>query len=269
MIMSQVIFLDNKSILDNLVLNFIKLVILMTATLAVSIPLTVQAGTVCGPEVKEELAKLLSETLTFPEKEKMAMQADLYEQYKYCAEENQQQRTGLPIIKKPFIGVETAVDSNNLLSGYTDYWFHRAAQQCGAKVSQKGSLYYEEMSCCGYDPQRRQFACPVKIKQPFGFGGAPLPGSREYVLHCVADASGMLVPVGRDSVHLANEMHNSTPTWQFAVIANANSNLQTIYPMNGATRRARSILSWGFEPTSCDFQPIWGNALNYHIRLDQ
>ena len=71
-------------------------------------------------------------------------------------------------------------------------------------MSNLGSLFYEQMPCVGYDPQRRQFAAPIKIKQPFGFGGAPLPGSREYVLHCVADASGMLVPVARDSVHLAN-----------------------------------------------------------------
>ena len=39
--------------------------------------------------------------------------------------------------------------------------------------------------------------------------------------------------------------------------------------MNNTTRRARSILSWAFTPTSCDFMPIWGNALNYKIRLDQ
>ena len=89
------------------------------------------------------------------------------------------------------------------------------------------------MSCAGYDPQRRQFAAPIKIKQMFGFGGAPLPGSREYVLHCVADAGGVLLPVGRDSVHLADAIANQVPTWQFAVIANANENLQTIYPMNG------------------------------------
>ena len=76
-------------------------------------------------------------------------------------------------------------------------------------VSNLGSLFYEEMSCSGYDPQRRQFASPIKIKQTFGFGGAPLPGSREHVLHCVADAGGMLVPVGRDSVHLANAIGTS------------------------------------------------------------
>jgi hypothetical protein len=109
----------------------------------------------------------------------------------------------------------------------------------------------------------------VKIKQTFGFGGSPLPGSREHVLHCVADAAGVLQPVGRDSVHLSNAIPGSAPTWQFAVIAAANQNLHTVYPMNGQTRRARSILSWGFTPTGCNYVPIWGNALNYRIRLDQ
>jgi hypothetical protein len=84
----------------------------------------------------------------------------------------------------------------------------------------------------------------------------------------VADVNGGLVPVARDSVHLANSIAGA-PTWQFAVIANANQNLQTIQPMNGQARRARSILSWGLQPTDCEYQPIWGNALNYRIRLDQ
>jgi hypothetical protein len=125
------------------------------------------------------------------------------------------------------------------------------------------------MPCAGYDPQRRQFAAPVKIKQTFGFGGAPLPGSREYVLHCVADPAGVLRPVGRDSVHLSNALPGNFPTWQFAVITSATENLGLIQPMNNQTRAARSILSWQIPPTNCYFQPIWGNALNYRIRLDQ
>src|SRR5262249_19755611 len=147
--------------------------------------------------------------------------------------------------------------------------FIAAARECGAAVSNLGSLFFEEMSCAGYDPQRRQFAAPIKIKQVFGFGGAPLPGSREYVLHCVADPAGVLQPVGRDSVHLANAIGNQSPTWQFATIVSASENLQVIYPMNGAPRRARSILSWNLRPTDCNYTPIWGNALNYRIRLDQ
>jgi hypothetical protein len=80
-------------------------------------------------------------------------------------------------------------------------WSRQLYCQCGANVSISGSLFFEEMSCCSYDPQRRQFACPVK--------------------------------------------------------------------MDGATRRVRSILSWALTPTNCNYAPIWGNALNYRIRLDQ
>ena len=202
-------------------------------------PARAQTATVCGPEVKAEVAKALSTVAGTPDSEKL--EAELYAKYQFCAQDAQ-------VVPATFVA---------------------AARECGAVVSQLGSLFYEEMSCAGYDPQRRQFAAPIKIKQTFGFGGAPLPGSREYVLHCVADPNGVLQAVGRDSVHLADAIANQFPTWQFAVITNANENLQLIQPMNNTTRRARSILSWAFPPTNCNFQPIWGNALNYRIRLDQ
>ena len=202
-----------------------------------------QSTTVCGPEVKEEAARALSALEGLADAERLASESQLYAKYQACA-------TGdLAVVPATF---------------------HAAARQCGATVSNLGSLFYEEMPCCGYDPQRRQFACPVKIKQTFGFGGTPLPGSREHVLHCVADPAGVLRPVGHDSVHLSNAIPGNVPTWQFAVIAAANDNLQLVQPMNGAWRRARSILSWGFSPNNnCFFNPIWGNAVNYRIRLDQ
>lgn len=211
--------------------------------LAVSIPTGVFAQTVsvCGPEIKVEVAKALSAVDGADDAIKAGVEKDLYGKYSYCAQDSAQASAS----------------------------FLAAARECGAAVSNLGSIFYEEMSCAGYDPQRRQFAAPIKIKQTFGFGGAPLPGSREYVLHCVADPAGVLRPVGQDSVHLSDALPGNVPTWQFAVIANANNNLWLVQPMNNQTRRARSILSWGFQPTDCNFQPIWGNALNYRIRLDQ
>lgn len=200
-----------------------------------------QSTTACGPQVKQEVVNALASVGNATEAQKAAVQQQLYAKYQGCA-----------------VDAKTAPAS-----------FFAAAQECGARVSSLGSLFYEEMPCVGYDPQRRQFAAPVKIKQIFGFGGAPLPGSREYVLHCVADVTGLLVPVGHDSVHLADAIGNQAPTWQFAVITSATDNLQTIYPMNGQTRMARSILSWALPPTDCNYVPIWGNALNYRIRLDQ
>jgi hypothetical protein len=219
-----------------------RLLLTIGSALLMWLPSTAAAQTApCdSAAIKEEVAKALTALDAQPADSREALEAELYEKYQFC--------------------LQNAVPSST---------FANAARACGATVSNLGSLFFEEMSCCGYDPQRRQFACPVKIKQNTGFGGTPLPGSREHVLHCVADAAGVLQPVGRDSVHLSNAIAGSSPTWQFAVIAAANQNLQTVYPMNGQTRRARSILSWGFTPNGCNFVPIWGNALNYRIRLDQ
>ena len=220
-----------------------RLVVAASAILVLMLPSPARAQTasVCGPEVKAEVEKALSAVAGVPDSEQASLEAELYAKYQFCAQD------------------ALTVSST----------FIAAARECGATVSNLGSTFYEEMSCAGYDPQRRQFAAPIKIKQTFGFGGAPLPGSREHVLHCVADAAGVLRPVGHDSVHLADAIAGQFPTWQFAVITNANDNLQTIQPMNNNTRRARSILSWAFTPTNCNYTPIWGNALNYRIRLDQ
>ncbi len=73
--------------------------------------------------------------------------------------------------------------------------------------------------------------------------------------------------MGFDSVHLSDSAF--VPTWQFAVVANAVTNLPLLQPMNGVTRVARSILSWNLVPINCAFVPIWGVAIDYRIRLDQ
>lgn len=90
----------------------------------------------------------------------------------------------------------------------------------------------------------------MKIKQSFGFGPTRNAGSREGVLHCVAGAAGVLLPVGFDIVHLAH--YEAAPTWQFAVVADAIRNSQLVHPTNGLRRRTRAILSRNFQPTSCD-----------------
>lgn len=239
-------FIRNQTIAARSLRNIRSLSVVTVATLCIAVwsdGAQAQTSTVCNASVKAEIAKIMNSKSNAPESEQLALQASLYAQYKYCAQD------------------AALVSANDPI--------HVAARQCGAKISYLGSTYFEEMSCCGYDPQRRQFACPVKIKQTFGFGGTPLPGSREHTLHCVANAVGAFVPVGHDSVHLADAIAGSIPTWQFATVTAANNNLQTVYPMNGATRAARSILSWNFVPTSCNYQPIWGNVINYRIRLDQ
>ena len=217
---------------------------LLVAALAIGTASTAraQSETSCGADVKNKIAATLADAAQLPDSEQLALQAKLYSQFQSC-------------------GVKDAAALS------TSDTFFVAARQCGATVGRRGSLYYEEMSCCAYDPQRRSFACPIKIKRPFGFGPAPLPGSREYVYHCVLDSNGKFQPVGVDSVHLADSA--AAPSWQFAVVANAVQNLDLVQPQSGATRTARSILSWNLRPTSCYYIPVWGVAIDYRIRLDQ
>jgi len=122
------------------------------------------------------------------------------------------------------------------------------------------------MRCCGYEPKKQLFGCPIDIKKPTGFGGAPFPGSYEHVLTCVDFGAGF-EPVAFDSVHLADSLSPAPPPWQFAVIAQAKERL-TALPLDGRTLPARSILSWEFVPPDCKYRPTWGNAVDYQIRLD-
>lgn len=242
-----------KSILKKLY-STVALAVIATTTL----PLAAQAqtSTFCGPEIKAQFVEKMeaiekqfgpdkvNEANGIPEasESKLAAEASVYAQFSYCGKDQPQPATAF------FNSVRQCAATN--VSGLT------------------GSTFYEEMSCCGYDPQKRQFACPVRIKQNFGFGGSPFPGSREFVLSCVfSPAAGAFVPVALDSVHLSNSA--AQPSWMFGVVANAVANLGTVLPLNQATERARSILSWNAPPRNCNFKPIWGNAIEYRIRRDQ
>jgi hypothetical protein len=191
----------------------------------------------CGPEVKAEIAKILANDPSQKDplsKEAISFQQEVYEKFSFCAEDIANHPTPPP------------------RSGFC------------ARTTLVGKLHYESMPCCGYDPQKKIFGCPVRIEQSTGFG-PPFSGSHEFVLTCV-DLGGGLQPVALDRVHLSDAV-SGAPPWMFAVLADANEKLSS-QPLNGRTYRARSILSWNMAPTSCDYQAYWGHALDYQIRLD-
>lgn len=192
---------------------------------------------VCGDDVKKEVLEALAKAQDLSEKERLAAESRIYRRY---------QRRCLP--------------------QSWPRWLAITARGCGARVSSYGSTYYEDMPCCGYDPQKRLFGCPVRIKRQTWYGITLQPGSREYVLNCVQDSTGNWREVGHDSVHLSSSKHQ--PTWQFGVMAFANENMSLVQPLDGRPANARSILSWALEPTGCDYRPIWGNVIDYKIRLD-
>lgn len=233
----------------------------ITSALALAlsaVPITAQAqtGELCGPTVKEQFGSAMDAIekkfgpdkidpdtgLPKPIPAKEFEVAQVYQQFAFC-------------------GLNQPLPPAAYFNG---------VRNCAAahKPAQSGSSFYEDMACCGYDPQKRQFACPVRIKQNFGFGTSPFSGSREWVLNCVfSPTAGAYLPVALGNVHLSNSVDQ--PPWMFGVISNATANLFTVLPLNQATARARSILSWNAAPTSCNYRPIWGNTIEYRIRRDQ
>jgi hypothetical protein len=135
-------------------------------------------------------------------------------------------------------------------------------------ITNTGSIFYERITQCGYHPQREEAVCAVEIRQNFGFGGRICqgPGSHEWVLLCVI-LGGAWVPVGVGGVHVHDANAGSVPPWDFGVVTQAQPQLAGQLN-NGQTLQARTILSWFFVPTGCNYIPIWGNQADFRIRLD-
>ncbi|HYO13226.1 MAG TPA: hypothetical protein VE685_08545 [Thermoanaerobaculia bacterium] len=135
---------------------------------------------------------------------------------------------------------------------------------------------------CGFYPQETRLECVIDIKQPGGYGG-PIGsfGSFEFVQFCVdGDNDGQFSAgesVGLGIVHVHDETLEAAPPWQYAIyrdidppggLRTSNSGSTTTTITNGTTRRARAILSWVVAPTDCNFSPVWGNRVDFRIRLD-
>ncbi|HEC84552.1 MAG TPA: hypothetical protein ENI48_04835 [Thioploca sp.] len=145
-----------------------------------------------------------------------------------------------------------------------------------SKKSGWGNTKFEELTGCGYHPQRRELVCVVKLKQQSGYGGTPpYPanmGSFEWVKFCVFHFTH---PIGWESVNIsAVHVHDRPeiamlPPYYYGVVIQANPRLHQAL-VNGQTLWARAALSWGALPSAQAWCPpgYWGNSKFLKIKLD-
>jgi len=149
-------------------------------------------------------------------------------------------------------------------------------------LQQNFHTFFEQITACGFYPQETRLACVLDIKQTGGYGG-PIgsPGTIENVLFCVDYNNNgtydQTESVGEGSVAMHDESAGGKPNWQYAVyrdfdprggLRTTNDGASTTTKTAGPTLRARAILSWFVEPTGCNYQPFWGNVVNFRIRFD-
>lgn len=143
-----------------------------------------------------------------------------------------------------------------------------------------GSVFYEEMNGCGYNPQSKQLACDVEVKRTTWYGTfGPRPqGSDEFVRYCLACGTTSLTPAFFDhtflsAVHVTNERPGGSgglPPYFFTSTAQAWPDPPTTTCPNtdGAAFTVRAILSWAVPPPDCFSAPIWGNQITWTARRD-
>lgn len=149
-------------------------------------------------------------------------------------------------------------------------------------VQQNFHTFFEQITACGFYPQETRLECILDVKQTGGYGG-PIgsPGTIENVLFCVDfnnnGSYDQTESVGEGSVAMHDESAGGKPGWQYAVyrdfdprggLRTTNDGLSTTTKTAGPTLNARAILSWFVHPTGCNYQPFWGNTINFRIRFD-
>jgi hypothetical protein len=158
----------------------------------------------------------------------------------------------------------------------------RKAPNYNHAVQEPFNVFFEEIRACGFYPQETRLECIIDVKQNFGYGGpVGSTGTIENVLFCVDYNNNgtydQSESVGEGSVAIHDESAGSQPRWQYAVyrdfdprggLRTTNDGASTTTKTAGPTLRARAILSWFVEPTDCNYNPFWGNVVNFRIRFD-
>jgi hypothetical protein len=131
------------------------------------------------------------------------------------------------------------------------------------------NTFFERMNGCGYHPQAEMVGCDVEIRQFGGYGGFP-GGSFENVRFCLdCNRDGIWDYTTLGFVHVTdNVAPGPVPPWFHLAHATTFDAPLLCTNNDGGQTNVRAILSWAARPTNCNYQPFWGNIINFTARRD-
>lgn len=128
---------------------------------------------------------------------------------------------------------------------------------------------YERMNGCGYHPQGEMVGCDVEIRQLGGYGAFP-GGTFENVRFCLdCNRDGIWDYTTLGFVHVTDNVAPApVPPWFHLAYATTFDAPLLCTNNDGGQTNVRAILSWAARPTNCNYQPFWGNIINFTARRD-
>ena len=134
---------------------------------------------------------------------------------------------------------------------------------------------YEELTCVGYNPEKKLLEATIAVKLPYGYGGNLCrEGTTEYVRFFVNDGSGWEdaglagvnvhdIPTAPDCAHQENK-----PLLYVASLAFSPKTRCCNHPV---LPKVHAILSWQYVPPAgpshVGWTPPWGNTLECNIQI--
>ena len=133
-----------------------------------------------------------------------------------------------------------------------------------------GNVFWEEITCVGYNPQTSTLEAVVAIKQPFGYsGGLCTAGSKEYVRFFVDYGSGWedLGFTSFDARDIPDPGGSQHPIDYMVRMALPDTGHRRCC-QKAVIPRVRAVLSWNTPPTT-DPNALnpFGNRMDAHIQL--
>ncbi len=136
----------------------------------------------------------------------------------------------------------------------------------------RGSTFYEEIGCVGFQPQFNRLEAVIYVKQPSGYGGGVCSdGTPEHVRFYLSYDGGATWEdqgVSRFTAYDIPEGTEGRKRLEYAVSHEVHPPKKLCVFHNMVL--ARAILSWNLEPPpgDPDFEPVWGDIHNTHILVD-
>jgi hypothetical protein len=163
-----------------------------------------------------------------------------------------------------------------MLAKNPNYFGNIPGSKIKPNLKMKNNIYYEEISCIGYNPSTQILEATFTIKSPVGYSGnLCTSGSNEYVRFYIDfhDGAGWIdqgsAAVNVHDIPEAKDCFNNSilPLSYTASLKKKNLNFSNCD--SPLLPRVRAILSWNFEPpaNSPDWPPVWGNVKEADIQL--